>query len=222
MAKDPAFLFYSQDFLVGTMAMPFDDRGKYITLLCYMQQNGRITEETIRLLVGSLSVMLRLKFKQDEQGLFYNERLELEVEKRTKFVESRQLNGLKGGRPIVNQEVNKNNINKTDRLTYRLAKNNLIEDENIIYIIGYLNKKVSANFKSSSKATQKLINARIKEGYSIIDFEKVIDIKSSKWLNDQGMSQYLRPETLFGNKFESYLMEGKKQNIQTEQRKLVY
>lgn len=218
MAKDPAFLFYSQDFLVGTMAMPFDDRGKYITLLCYMQQNGRITEETIRLLVGSLSVMLRLKFKQDEHGLFYNERLELEVEKRTKFVESRQLNGLKGGRPSNIQQVKIKNLNKTDRL----AKNNLIEDENVIEnIITYLNKKVSSDFKKSTKSTQKLINARIKEGYSIIDFEKVIDIKSSKWLNDPGMSQYLRPETLFGNKFESYLNESKK-IVQTEKRTLQY
>lgn len=126
MAKDPAFLFYSQDFLVGTMAMPLDERGKYITILCYMHQNGHISEETIRLLVGSISDMLRLKFKQDSLGLFYNERMDLEVEKRNKFTESRKLNGLKGGRPSKDQQVTTKNLKKT----YRLATDNLIEDEN--------------------------------------------------------------------------------------------
>lgn len=208
MAKDPAFLFYSQDFLVGTMAMPFEERGKYITLLCYMHQNGHISEETIRLLVGSLSVMLRLKFLQDSNGFFYNERLENEVEKRVKFVESRQLNGLKGGRPSNNQKVISKNLRKTDRLSVGKPTHNLIEDENVIVsIIDYLNNKVSSNFKSSSKANQKLIQARLKEGYSIDDFKKVIDIKTEKWLTDTSMCQYLRPETLFGNKFEGYLNE---------------
>jgi hypothetical protein len=51
MAKDPAFLFYSQDFIVGVQTMPFEDRGKYITILCQMHQQGRLDEETIRTLV---------------------------------------------------------------------------------------------------------------------------------------------------------------------------
>jgi len=99
MAKDPAFLFYSQDFLVGVMTMSFEDRGKYITILSLMHQQGRMSEETIRLLVGSISDTLRLKFSQDEKGLFFNERLESETEKRNKFTESRRINGLSGGRP---------------------------------------------------------------------------------------------------------------------------
>ena len=78
MAKDPAFLFYSQDFIVGVQTMPFEDRGKYITILAQMHQQGRLSEETIRFLVGSVSDMLRLKFKVDEKGLWYNERLESE------------------------------------------------------------------------------------------------------------------------------------------------
>lgn len=99
MAKDPAFLFYSQDFLVGVMTMSFEDRGKYITILSLMHQQGRMTEETIRLLVGSISDTLRLKFSQDEKGLLFNSRLEEETEKRQKFTESRRINGLSGGRP---------------------------------------------------------------------------------------------------------------------------
>lgn len=124
--KDPAFLFYSSDFLTGTMIMPFEDRGKYITILSYMHQNGRLSEETIRLLVGNVSDMLRLKFSIDKKGFWFNERLEIEIEKRRNFIESRHENGKKGGRPP-----------KTDKkkLTYRLIlakpKDNLIINEDI-------------------------------------------------------------------------------------------
>lgn len=97
--KDPAFLFYSQDFLVGTMTMSFDDKGKYITIMSLMHQQGRMTEETIRLLVGSVSDILKSKFKIDENGLWYNERLEIEIDKRRLFVETRRENGQLGGRP---------------------------------------------------------------------------------------------------------------------------
>lgn len=99
MAKDPAFLFYSQDFHTGTATMSFEDRGKYITILCVMHQQGRMKEETICFLVGSVSDMLRLKFKVDENGFWYNERLESEARKRSEFTESRRINGLHGGRP---------------------------------------------------------------------------------------------------------------------------
>lgn len=212
MAKDPAFLFYSQDFLVGTMAMPFEERGRYITILCYMHQNGRLNEETIKLLVGSFSDMLRAKFIQDENGLFYNKRLEIEAEKRTKFVESRQMNGLKGGRPVDNKALKKNNLNKTDRLGVGKPTDNLIENENVIEnVISYLNKKVSSEFKITTRNSISLIKGLLKNGYTEEHLLKVIDIKSEKWLGTEWES-YLRPTTLFGPKFESYLNEKPKVN----------
>lgn len=72
-------------------------------------------------------------------------------------------------------------------------------------IVSYLNEKTGSNFKHSTKDTQKHINARLKEGYTVEDFKKVIDIKVREWLSDTKMSQYLRPATLFGTKFENYL-----------------
>lgn len=99
MAKDPAFLFYSQDWLVGTNLMSWEDRGKFITILSQMHQSGRMDEETICFLVGSISDKLKSKFRIDDKGLWYNERLELEAEKRSNFTESRRENGKKGGRP---------------------------------------------------------------------------------------------------------------------------
>ena len=80
---------------------------------------------------------------------------------------------------------------------------------NYIYsqVIEYLNQKTSKNFKSNSQKTQRLIHARLNEGFSIEDFKKVIDTKTNEWKNDKTMSKYLRPETLFGTKFEGYLNE---------------
>ena len=123
--KDPAFLFYPSDFLTGTMAMPFDERGRYITLLCFQHQSGRMTEETIRFLVGSFSDMLRLKFSRDENGLFYNSRLEDEIKKRTDFLESRRNNGRLGGRP-----KKENNLDETYNKPRLKPKQKLGEDVN--------------------------------------------------------------------------------------------
>ena len=61
------------------------------------------------------------------------------------------------------------------------------------------------NYKPSSRKTRKLIKARWNEGFRYDDFKKVIDIKTEEWLNDPRMSMFLRPETLFGTKFESYM-----------------
>lgn len=71
-------------------------------------------------------------------------------------------------------------------------------------IIDYLNSKANTNYRVNNKKTRASINARIAEGFTIDDFKKVIDIKSAEWINTN-MQQYLRPETLFGTKFEGYL-----------------
>lgn len=75
-----------------------------------------------------------------------------------------------------------------------------------LVIIDYLNEKCGTSFRPQTKKTQQLIKARMNEGYGVNDFKSVIDRKASDWKNDPKMSQYLRPETLFGNKFESYLV----------------
>lgn len=74
-----------------------------------------------------------------------------------------------------------------------------------IYIVDYLNQKAGTKYKASSKKTQTCIHARLAEGFTIDDFKVVIDKKCADWLGDAKMEQYLRPETLFGTKFESYL-----------------
>lgn len=77
-------------------------------------------------------------------------------------------------------------------------------------IIDYLNQKANKKFKHTSQKTQTLIKARFKEKFTLDDFIQVIDIKTAQWLADPKMSVYLRPETLFGTKFEGYLNEQSK------------
>lgn len=71
-------------------------------------------------------------------------------------------------------------------------------------IISYLNEKAHTKYRHSSSKTKTLIKARLNEGFTEDDFKKVIDNKTEEWLNSD-MEKYLRPETLFGTKFESYL-----------------
>jgi hypothetical protein len=97
--KDPAFLFYPSDFLTGCTDLTMEERGQYITLLCLQHQKEFLTEKTIRLSVGSVSVDVLKKFSIDSDGNYFNERLNVEIEKRLNFVDSRRINGQKGGRP---------------------------------------------------------------------------------------------------------------------------
>jgi len=98
-SKDPAFLFYSSDFLTGVIDMTMEERGQYITLMCLQHQKGHLSEKTIRFCLGSVSVSVMDKFMQDENGLYFNKRLEEEIFKRKNFIDSRRKNGQKGGRP---------------------------------------------------------------------------------------------------------------------------
>jgi uncharacterized phage protein (TIGR02220 family) len=83
-------------------------------------------------------------------------------------------------------------------------------------IIDYLNQKADKSFQATTKKTKTLIKARLNEGFTVNDFKKVIDNKTNEWKGQiskdgQNMANYLRPETLFGTKFESYLNQQSKQ-----------
>ena len=71
-------------------------------------------------------------------------------------------------------------------------------------VISYLNLKAKKNFKVDTASHQKFIKARLKEGYVLEDFKKVVDIMVTKWKGTD-YEQYLQPQTLFGNKMDNYL-----------------
>jgi uncharacterized phage protein (TIGR02220 family) len=72
-------------------------------------------------------------------------------------------------------------------------------------VVNHLNRRAGTQYKPTTANTRKLVKARLKEGFTIEDMKLVIDKKCSDWLNNPEMAKFLRPETLFGNKFEGYL-----------------
>ena len=75
------------------------------------------------------------------------------------------------------------------------------------HIIDYLNKRAGKKYSVKTKKTAQLIHKLLDNGFTVEDFERVIDIKCKQWLNNEKMNQYLRPRTLFSEKFEDYLNE---------------
>jgi uncharacterized protein YdaU (DUF1376 family) len=133
MAKDPAFLFYPGDYVSGTMGMTFEEKGAYMDLLMLQFNRGHMNTHMIQHTVGHLWEQVKCKFIQDNEGLWYNVRLDVEKDKRKTFTESRRNNMKPKDKPSyepsyethmqphmdshmenVNEDINKDiNINKS-------------------------------------------------------------------------------------------------------------
>lgn len=106
---------------------------------------------------------------------------------------------------IQNVSIGKVRLGKVRLGKVRLGKNNMSSkldctDE----IIQHLNMRAGTKYKSNTTKTKQLINARLNEGFTLDDFKTVIDKKSVEWCGTE-FEKFLRPNTLFGTKFESYL-----------------
>ena len=89
----------------------------------------------------------------------------------------------------------------------KILHNNIDNNTNkkyIEYIVEYLNKKAGTHYRPTTDATVKVITARLNERFTVDDFKTVIDKKVAQW-KGTSMEEFLRPQTLFGSKFESYL-----------------
>ena len=95
MGKDPAVLFYASDFLSATQGLTMAEIGQLIKLICVQHQIGHLTKKAIKLSVGTVSRDVIKFFELDENGLYYNKRLDDEVIRRAKYSESRQRNAKK-------------------------------------------------------------------------------------------------------------------------------
>ncbi|WP_315118510.1 conserved phage C-terminal domain-containing protein [uncultured Clostridium sp.] len=106
--------------------------------------------------------------------------------------------------PCGDKSITLTEINPEQKIN--LLKDPSTKDINNIYtsVVNYLNEKADKKYRVNSKKTQQLIRGRVKEGFTVEDFYKVIDNKVKEW-SSTDMEKYLRPETLFGNKFEGYL-----------------
>ncbi len=85
------------------------------------------------------------------------------------------------------------------------GKERKINQEAINFIIADLNHQLGTNYSAHGKKTQEIIMARMNEGFSREDFITVNQKKCDEWINDSEFCKFLRPETLYSRKFESYL-----------------
>lgn len=207
----PYFKFYPTDFLLGIAYMSNAEVGAYIKLLCYQWNKGFLPNDMqiLEKLSGGMTDNVLDKFTKTGKG-WINERLEKE---RMAYLDKCEKNS-----KSINSRWNKNDTNVIR--TYNERTTNVIPSQKsevrsqntenreqnleVIEIINYLNSVCGTFYKYSSKKTKSLINARINEGFAINDFKIVIDKKFSEWNNTE-YSKFLRPETLFSNKFEGYL-----------------
>ena len=132
--------------------------------------------------------------------------------KRTNRGQIADINGTESGqnqdRNRTNSECSLNKEGEGEGNKEGIAKAIPKKDtQTIAEVIDYLNAKLGTRYKATSVQASKHINARINEGYTLDDFKAVIDKKCSQWKNDPNMAKFLRPETLFGTKFDGYLNE---------------
>lgn len=181
MAKDPAFLFYSSDFLMDVADLNMKERGQYISLLCLQHQSGHLNKKKIKLNFGKISDDVLKKFETDFDGNFYNKRLEEEIIKRTKFVEHQRENGKKGGRPKQKNENPTVNPNKTQQVTQIKSKQNPLENENENENENIINKEL--NNEEINKLFKEYLEIRNKKKYIV---NETIIKRLIKKLNDYG------------------------------------
>lgn len=107
-----------------------------------------------------------------------------------------------------NDNGNENENENENEVSSPVSGNDTLNDSfkaSLSEIISYLNEKTESAYKTTTKKTQSCIRARLDEGFKVDDFKTVIDKKCAEWIGDPKMEKYLRPETLFGTKFEGYL-----------------
>ena len=120
--------------------------------------------------------------------------------------EDEATNNMTNERPTSDQQP----TNKRPRTKKEKKEKNEKKDKNYIYsrathdIIQHLNERTGSHYKPTTDKTKELIQARMNEGFTVEDFKTVIDKKCVEWMNTE-WQEYLRPVTLFGTKFESYL-----------------
>ena len=122
MAKDPAVLFYTSDFLSGTITFTNEEIGAYIKLLCIQREQGHIERDIFDAICGHPMPKVLKKFSIDENGMLFQHRMDEEIRKRNNYINAQTENGKKGGRPKKT---------KTHGFDLGLAKENPIGNENI-------------------------------------------------------------------------------------------
>ena len=159
---------------------------------------------------NSNNTIIKIKKELKDAGLMTEVRQGMNLPNRI------YLDALNGSVESAFQEVQKVHLGSAKNAFLEVQKVHTIKTENTNTennnnkllickeVISYLNLKAKKNFKVDTASHQKFIKARLKEGYVLEDFKKVVDVVVAKWKGTE-YEQYLQPQTLFGNKMDNYL-----------------
>ena len=217
--SDRAYFPIFLDRIPDLREMSTEERGTFLLWLCDYVETGAVPEDISDRFLRT--VFNGFCFGIDSSRLNYE-----------KLCERNKENGKKGGRPkkpevsekqMVSGKANGFEENPKKQMVYQETqkiqeqdqeqdkdKDNIHSAEesaphaDVVQIIDYLNEQAGTSFKASTKPTQQHINARMSEGFTVEDFKTVISSKCAEWIGTE-WAKFLRPQTLFGTKFESYL-----------------
>lgn len=196
--KDKAKLLY------GEITSLSDKNGYCYATNKYFADLYGVSTTTISLLINNL-----VDKGYIEREIIYKEGTKEILNRYLRIIKGGYLKNLKEGTQENLKENNTsiNNININNKEIYKESWDCDIYVKQLTDgVVSYLNDKSERNFRTNNPKTQSLVRARLKEGFTEIDFLQVIEKKCKDWLNTD-MEKYLRPETLFGTKFENYVNE---------------
>ena len=177
-------------------------RGSFITSTVKLSEVTGLTRQTVSKCLRRLQKTGELQVESNRQFT------KITVVNYDKYQSEKPpvVNGVVNGvvNEVVNEVVNlvNNDVNNEVNTTKNIKK--LKNKEEIYIVVSYLNDCAGTSYKPTSGKTRQLISARLNEGFTVDDFKTVIKKKVDEWSGTE-MQKYIRPETLFGTKFEAYL-----------------
>jgi uncharacterized phage protein (TIGR02220 family) len=219
------FIMYP-DYRAAFKALPGDDAKALIDALYEFSETGKIVELPPSAQMAFILMSGQIKRDQDK----YRAKCEKNRENGTKggrpkkestdekangfcenHSENEKANGFCEKRTEPKKANNKErDINIEKEKYLKSIKKHIVGEPDHVpctEIVEYLNEQTGAHYRTTTPKTKKLIEARMNEGFTIEDFKTVIHKKASQWKDNPEMCKFLRPETLFGTKFEGYLNE---------------
>lgn len=208
-------------FVLIALADHANDDGECYPSLANIQKKVGLSKQGLLNIINRLIELkvLSKETRDRDNGSHTSNLYKITVENMEGVVNDVDKGGQRGGQGVVN-EVDKGS--QRGGLVYEPSINRQLEtsvesspkppvekngSNQYSEIVTYLNEKTGSSYRSNTPKTKQLIDARMKEGFTVDDFKTVIDKKTALWLKDTKMVAYLRPETLFGPKFEGYLNE---------------
>lgn len=182
---------------VGKLLKELEDKGYHTKV--QLHENGKIKDWIYYIFAEPQQDIINGTFK-DKLKLQDVENQDVENNSLNKYISKDIYNN-------KTKSISKDIDNKNKEIyneENKSKKEDLVLKQNIKCIIDYLNESIKSNYRYDNKQTIRDIKARLKEGYTLDNFYDVIDKKVKEWFNTD-MQKYLRPITLFGNKFETYL-----------------